>query len=86
MTSTTTNYGVSLSLSVMKVVDNFVMEANIVGNTSDGGGNLLVCKETLESEYTNESISPTQASILHGVTCTYIGSGLQGGSAINEVG
>ena len=29
---------------------------------------------------------PTQDPIHHGVTCTYIGRGLQGGSAINQVG
>ena len=56
MPSTTATDGVSLSLSVMEVVDNFVLEENIVEVTSDGGGNLQVCKEALESKYTNESI------------------------------
>ena len=55
MPSTTATDGVSLSLSVMEVVDNFVLEENIVEVTSDGGGNLQVCKEALESKYTNES-------------------------------
>ena len=47
--------GVYLSLSFMEVVENFVLEENIVGVTSDGGGNLWFCKEALESKYTNES-------------------------------
>ena len=40
MSSTTATDGVSLSLSVMEVVENFSLEANIVGITSDGGGNI----------------------------------------------
>ena len=38
--STTATDGVSLSLSVMEVVENLGSEAKIVGITSDGGGNL----------------------------------------------
>ena len=53
MPSTTDNDGVSLSLSVMQVVDNFGLEAKIMGITSDGGGNIWVCREALESKYTN---------------------------------
>ena len=70
----------------MEVVDNFGLEANIVGITSDGGGNLRVCREALESNYTNDSVLRTQAPIHHGVPCTYISRRLQGGSAINQVG
>ena len=55
MPSTTATDGVSLYLSVMEVVENFGLEANIVGITSDGGGNIRVCREALESNYTNES-------------------------------
>ena len=44
--STTATDVVSLSLSVMEVVDNFGLEANIVGITSDGGGNLRVCMDS----------------------------------------
>ena len=36
--SATANVGVYLSLSVMEVVDNFVLEANIVGITGNGSG------------------------------------------------
>ena len=39
----------------MEVVENFGLEAKIVGITSDGGGNLWVCREALESKYTNYS-------------------------------
>ena len=56
MPSTTAADGVSLSLSVMEVVDNFGLEANIVGITSDGGGNIRVYREALESKYTNDSV------------------------------
>ena len=56
MRYTTATDGVSLSLSVMEVVENFGLEENIVGITSDDGGNLWVCREALESKYTNESI------------------------------
>ena len=58
MPSTTVTDGVSLSLSVMELVENFGLEAKIVGITSDGGGNLRVCRESLESKYTNDSVSP----------------------------
>ena len=54
--STTATDVVSLSLSVMEVVDNFGLEANIVGITSDGGGNLRVCMDSLELKYTNDSV------------------------------
>ena len=47
MPSTTATDGVSLSLSVMEVVENFGLEAKIVGITSDGGGNLRVCREAM---------------------------------------
>ena len=57
MPSSTPTDGVSLSFSVMEVVYNFVLEANIVGITSDGGGNIRFCRETLESKYTNDSVS-----------------------------
>ena len=40
MPCTTDTDGVSLALSVMEVVDNFGLEANIFGIMSDGGGNL----------------------------------------------
>ena len=56
MPSTTSTDGVSLSLSVMEVVDNFGLEENIVGITSDGGGNIWVCREALGSKYTNDSV------------------------------
>ena len=58
MPSTTATNGVSLSLSVMEVVESFGFEANIVGITIDGGGNLRVCREALESKYTNGSFPP----------------------------
>ena len=56
MPSTTDTDGVSLSLSVMNMVENFGLEEKIVGITSDGGGNIRVCREALESNYTNESV------------------------------
>ena len=56
MPSTTATDGVSLSLSVIEAVENFGSEEKILGITSDGGGNLRVCRETLESKYTNDSI------------------------------
>ena len=40
MCSTTSTDVVSLYLSVMEVVDNFVLEAKIVGITSGSGGNI----------------------------------------------
>ena len=56
MPSTTATDGVSLSLSVMEVVENFRLEAKVVGITSDGGVNLRICMEAMESKYTNDSI------------------------------
>ena len=56
--STTTTDGVSLSKYVEEVVENFGLKANIVGITSDGGGNIRVCREALESKYSNDSIIP----------------------------
>ena len=58
MPSTTANDGVSVYLSVMEAVENFGLEAKILGITSDGGGNLQVCREVLESKYTNDSVFP----------------------------
>ena len=43
MPSTTATDDVSVSLSFMEVVENFGLEAKIVGITSDGGGNIWVC-------------------------------------------
>ena len=54
MPSTTATDDVSLSLSIMEVVENFGSEEKIVGIMSDGGGNLRVCREALESKYTND--------------------------------
>ena len=56
MPSTTATDGVSLSKSVVEVIDNFFLEANVVGVPSDGGGNLWVCREALESKYSNDSV------------------------------
>ena len=56
MPSTTATDGASLYLSFTEVVGNFVFEANIVGITSDGCGNLWVFRDALESNYTNESV------------------------------
>ena len=50
MPSTTATDGVSLYLSVMEVVENFVLEAKIVGIKSDCGDNLRVCREAMESK------------------------------------
>ena len=58
MPSTTATDGVYLSLSVMEAVENFGLEENIVGITSDVGGNIWVCREALESKYTNKSVFP----------------------------
>ena len=44
MPSTTDNDDVYLSLSFMEVLENFGLEAKIVGIKSDGGGNLRVCR------------------------------------------
>ena len=56
MPSATATDGVSLYLSVMEAVENFGLEAKIVGITSDGGGNLRVCRGALESKYTNDYV------------------------------
>ena len=40
----------------MEVVENFGLEANIVGITSYCGGNPRVFREALESKYTNDSV------------------------------
>ena len=40
MLCTTDTGGVSLSKYVLEVVENFVLEAKIVGVTSDGGSNI----------------------------------------------
>ena len=50
MLSITATDGISLYLSYMEVVENFGLEANIVLITSDGGGNIWVCREALESK------------------------------------
>ena len=42
----------------MEVAENFGLEANIVGIKSYGGGNICVCREALESKYTNDSVLP----------------------------
>ena len=64
MPSNTATDGVSLSLSVMEVVDNFSLEAKVVGITSDGGGNLRVFREALELKYTNDSVFPQPSPYL----------------------
>ena len=58
MPYTTDTDGVSLYLSVMEVVENFGLEAKIVGINSDGGVNIRVCREALDLKYTNDSVSP----------------------------
>ena len=58
MPSTTATDVVSLYFSVMEVVEIFGLEANIVGITSDGGENLQVCREALDSKYTNDFVFP----------------------------
>ena len=45
MPSTTGTDGFFLYKSVMEVVEDFGLEAKIVGITSDGGDNLWVCRE-----------------------------------------
>ena len=70
----------------MEVVEKSSLEAHIVGITSDGGGDLWVCMESLESKYTNDSIFTTQAPIDHVVPFTYIARCFQGRSAIDQVG
>ena len=87
MPYTTATDGVSLYLSIMEVVENFGLEANIVEITSDGGVILWVCREAMESKYTNDYVyPPPKALIHHGLPCTYIGRVLKGGSTINQVG
>ena len=56
MPSTTDTDSFSMCLSVMEVVDIFGLEGNIVVIMSDGGGNIWVRREALESKYTNDSI------------------------------
>ena len=46
----------------MEVAENFGLEANIVGITSDDGGNLRFCSEALDSNYTNDSVFPHPSS------------------------
>ena len=58
MPSITATDSVSLYLSVMEMVEIFGLEENIVEITSDGGGNLRVCREALELKYTNDYVSP----------------------------
>ena len=45
MSSDTATGGVYLYFSIMEVVENFGLEANILGITSDGGDNIRVCRE-----------------------------------------
>ena len=56
MSSATANDGVSVHFSVMELVENSGLKEKIVGITSAGGGNIRVCREALESKYTNDSI------------------------------
>ena len=56
MPYTTATNGVYLSKSVMEVVNNFGLEAKTVGITSDCDGNIWVCREALESKYSNDSV------------------------------
>ena len=56
MPSATAADGVSLYLSVIEMVEYFGLEANILGITSGGGGNIQFCREALESKYTNDSV------------------------------
>ena len=51
-----TTDGVFLSLLVMGMVENYGFEAKAGGINSDGGGNIWVCRESLESKYTNDSV------------------------------
>ena len=69
----------------MEAEENFGLKANIVGIISDGGGNIRVYREALDSIYSNESILTIQEPLHHGVTCEYIGRGLHGGSEIYQV-
>ena len=63
MPSTTDTYGVSLYFYIMVVVENFRLEANIVRIISDGGGNLRVFMQALDSKYTNESVFPSHKTL-----------------------
>ena len=56
MSPTTATNGVYLYKTVSEVVDNFGLEAKIVGITSDGVGNIRVCREALNSKHSNESV------------------------------
>ena len=56
MLSITATDSVSLSLLVIEVVENSGLKENIVGINSDGGGNLWVFREALESKYTIDSV------------------------------
>ena len=56
MPPTTATGGVFLSKSIMEMLENFGLKANIVGINSDGGGNILVYREALESKYSNDSV------------------------------
>ena len=56
MPSTTATDGVTLSLSVMEMVEDFGLEAKIVGVTSDGGGIIWFCREAPELKYTNDPV------------------------------
>ena len=40
----------------MEVAENFGLEEKVVGIMSNGGGNIRVCREALESKYTNNSV------------------------------
>ena len=56
MPSTTATDGVYLYKYVMEVVENLGLEEKIVGINSDGGGNTWLCREALESKYSNDSV------------------------------
>ena len=75
MPSTTATDGISLSLSVMELVENFGLEAKIVGITSDGGGNIRVCREALESKYTNDYVPPPPNPLFNMERLAYILAG-----------
>ena len=83
MLSTTASDYFSVSKYVAEVVENLGLEAKIVGDMSGCGGNLRVCRETLESKYSNNSVfhHPIPSS----TWIAYIGRVLQGGSAIDKV-
>ena len=60
------------------------MGANIVGITSDGGGNLRVCREALESKYTNNYIPPPTKPLFTMECLAYVltGAWLGGGNIV----